>query len=56
VKYDTQRLGAFTKTVTVQSNGKSATKVLTIKGDVADAAQPVTTPVNDKATGSKISK
>jgi hypothetical protein len=29
---------------------------LTIKGDVADAAQPVTTPVNDKSTGSKVSK
>ena len=56
VKYDTQRVGPFTKTVTVQSNGRSATKVLTIKGEVVDVPAPQTTPVNDKSTGSKISK
>jgi hypothetical protein len=32
--YDTKRIGAFTKTVTVSSNAKEATKVLTIKGVV----------------------
>ena len=32
VHYDTKRVGAFTKTVTIDSNSKSGTKVLTIKG------------------------
>jgi hypothetical protein len=32
VHYDTKRVGAFTKTVTLNSNAKSETKVLTIKG------------------------
>ena len=46
VKYDTNRPGAFTKTVTVKSNATGQeTKVLTIKGTVlpappADAAAP----------------
>ncbi len=34
VHYDTKRLGAFTKTVTINSNAKTDTKVLTIKGVV----------------------
>lgn len=34
VHYDTKRVGAFTKTVTINSNGKTDTKVLTIKGVV----------------------
>lgn len=35
VKYDTNRVGAFTKTVTVSSNAAGQpTKVLTIKGNV----------------------
>lgn len=47
VHYDTKRVGAFTKTVTIESNAKSATKVLTIKGLVeasevpADQSMPV---------------
>ncbi|MEL1239473.1 DUF1573 domain-containing protein [Flavobacterium flavipallidum] len=37
VKYATDRVGAFTKTVTVTSNAEGqATKVLTIKGTVLD--------------------
>lgn len=32
VHYDTKRVGAFTKTVTITSNANTATKVLTIKG------------------------
>ena len=39
VKYDTNRAGAFTKTVTVKSNATGQeTKVLTIKGTVLPAA------------------
>jgi len=34
VNYDTKRLGKFTKTVTVYSNDKLATKQLRIKGEV----------------------
>ena len=34
VNYDTKRVGAFTKTVTLNSNAKTDTKVLTIKGVV----------------------
>jgi hypothetical protein len=42
VNYDTNRLGAFTKTVTLTSNATEETKVLTIKGNVE--AQPEGTP------------
>lgn len=34
VKYDTQRVGPFTKTVTVSTNASDKPKVLTIKGTV----------------------
>lgn len=43
VHYDTKRLGAFTKTVTINSNAKTSTKTLTIKGVVegeAEAPEP----------------
>jgi len=39
VSYDTKRPGPFTKTVTVTSNAKSPTKVLTIKGEVRTQAE-----------------
>ena len=39
VQYDTKRPGPFTKTVTINSNAKSATKVITIKGTVLAAEQ-----------------
>ena len=39
VQYDTKRPGPFTKTVTISSNAKSATKVITIKGTVEPAEQ-----------------
>ena len=34
VTYDTKRVGPFTKTVTIESNGKTNPKMLTIKGNV----------------------
>lgn len=34
VHYDTKRVGSFTKTVTITSNGKTENKTLTIKGVV----------------------
>ncbi len=52
VHYDTKRVGAFTKTVTIDSNGKTATKVLTIKGVVeATEEQPVDQATPFKKTG-----
>ena len=48
VHYDTKRTGPFTKTVTVSSNAKTATKMLTIKGTVeapADQAVDQTVPL-----------
>jgi hypothetical protein len=46
VKYATDRVGAFTKTVTVTSNAAGqATKVLTIKGTVLPDATPATPEV-----------
>ena len=39
VQYDTKRPGPFTKTVTINSNAKTPTKVITIKGVVSPAEQ-----------------
>ena len=36
VTYDTKRVGAFTKTVTITSNAKTQDKVITIKGKIED--------------------
>ena len=44
VKYDTNRLGNFHKTVTVQSNAASKTVVLTIKGQVMNPEVQKSTP------------
>ncbi len=50
VKYDTNRMGSFTKTVTVRSNAKTPAKYLKIKGNViAKKAEPATPPVQKKA-------
>lgn len=34
IKYDTKRLGTFTKTITVISNAKGGNKILKIKGNI----------------------
>lgn len=44
VHYDTKRVGSFEKTVTVASNGKTASKTLKIKGVVKAAPAPAATP------------
>jgi hypothetical protein len=36
VRYDTQRVGQFTKTVTIETNEENGTRILTIKGEVKD--------------------
>jgi hypothetical protein len=47
VGYDTQRLGAFNKQITVISNAINSTEVLTIKGNVVEAGQPVTNTTSE---------
>lgn len=44
VNYDTNRIGAFSKTVTISSNAKTASKVITIKGVVEALPKDQTTP------------
>ncbi len=45
VRYDTQRVGGFTKSVTLTTNEANATRVLTIKGEVeAKPVEPGATP------------
>jgi hypothetical protein len=39
VKYDSNRVGVFTKTVTVTSNAKNSPVVLSIKGKIEGPAQ-----------------
>lgn len=48
VTYDTKRAGNFNKTVTVTSNAKTASKLLTIKGKVEPAPVEETFPSNGK--------
>ena len=54
VKYDTNRMGNFHKTVTVQSNATNQTVVLTIKGQVMNPKVQETTP--EKKGASVIAK
>ena len=57
VQYDTKRPGPFTKTVTISSNAKSASKVITIKGTVSPAEQTEDqTPVKKENSMSPMEK
>ncbi|MFN4854895.1 MAG: DUF1573 domain-containing protein [Bacteroidota bacterium] len=51
VSYDTKRVGAFNKTVTVTSNANSGTKTLTIKGVVNAKAEEETFPAKKVSSG-----
>jgi hypothetical protein len=44
VRYDTQRVGPFTKTVTITTNEAVDTKTLTIKGEVKQPASQESVP------------
>lgn len=46
VRYDTQRVGAFTKTVTVTTNEATDTRTLTIKGEVKAPATQESVPAS----------
>ena len=54
VKYDTKRIGAFNKSITISSNAATApTKVIRIKGKtlaVAEETSPVKTPAGSSPT------
>ncbi len=54
VTYDTKRVGAFTKTVTISSNGVTSSKVITIKGVVNDIPAEETFPANKPSLGSPL--
>lgn len=47
VRYDTQRVGAFTKTVTITTNEAVETRMLTIKGDVKAPANQESVPASN---------
>lgn len=48
VTYDTKRTGSFTKTVTITSNAKTPSKIITIKGVVEAAPVEEAFPSNGK--------
>ena len=54
VKYDTGRVGNFSKTITVKSNASNGTVTLKIQGKVKPKAQDQTVP--SKGSTSKVSK
>ncbi len=56
VKYDTQRVGGIYKTVTVNSNAKSGTQTLTIKGTVEQKPVEETFPQNATPAGAPAEK
>ena len=48
VRYDTKRIGKFTKTVTLTTNEEVGKRVITIKGEVLKpAAEPAAVPLNE---------
>ena len=47
VRYDTQRVGMFTKTVTLETNEAANTHTLTIKGDVKAPATQESVPASN---------
>ncbi|MCC7302102.1 MAG: DUF1573 domain-containing protein [Bacteroidia bacterium] len=53
VKYDSNRIGAFTKTVNVTSNAKNSPKIITIKGKIDAPPQEEQFPGNNNNTGIK---
>jgi hypothetical protein len=56
VTYDTKRVGAFTKSVTISSNAKTDTKMLTIKGTVKEVPAVETFPAKKISEGSPFEK
>ncbi len=55
VKYATNRVGKFTKTITLTTNASKKPVILTIKGEVKAAAKPVS-DIERKTAGSPLEK
>lgn len=56
VKYDTNRIGPISKSVTVQSNAKSGTQTIQIKGNVAAKPVEEAFPTNQPSKGAPLEK
>ena len=50
VKYATNRIGKFTKTITLTTNAEEKTKILTIKGEVKKPAEAPAAPTKPKSS------
>ena len=50
VKYATNRIGKFTKTITLTTNAPEKTKILTIKGEVKKPVEAPAAPTKPKAS------
>ena len=50
VKYDTKRIGKFTKTITLTTNATEKTKILTIKGEVKKPVEAPAAPTKPKSS------
>ena len=55
VKYATNRVGAFTKTITLTTNADKKPVILTVKGEVKPAPKDLQTP-EKKTTGAPLEK
>jgi hypothetical protein len=54
VTYDTKRIGAFSKSVTITSNAKTETKMLSISGNVKEVPAVETFPAKKMGEGSPL--
>ena len=54
VKYDTKRVGKFTKTITLTTNADKRPVILTIKGEVKPAPKPAQMPEKKVQTGAPL--
>ena len=50
VKYSTNRIGKFTKTITLTTNAEEKTKILTIKGEVKKPVEAPAAPTKPKSS------
>lgn len=56
VKYDTQRVGPINKTVTVTSNAKNGTQMISIKGNISAKPVEEAFPANKPSQGAPLEK
>ncbi|MFT5970027.1 MAG: hypothetical protein ACI8ZO_000532 [Flavobacteriales bacterium] len=56
VKYDTKRIGPFSKSVTITSNSNKKTEVIKIKGIVKNIPVEPTSPVKKATPGTPVEK